>query len=276
MIFGVGIFFDIVNPNMVLILLLYVLILLIKSMFIRIMFVSIVLFTANMVVHAQGIANCSTCGTELLRAQDIDTLSVDELRLFTNEIYARKGYRFSNERYQDYFQSFDWYKPLADNSLVKLSNIEEKNIKLLQDRRKVREDERQIILAYFKGLKQLAVNNNDAELNKLFANLEYQEMASVDEMKQTLLYINFDDVHWFKNKGLYRVEVDNGYVKIVYSFSVTNEGIILAYNYMAHSDIMEDFDTMFSDYMSESEYAVWWVFSLVNGKIVLTKVDGAG
>ena len=245
-------------------------------MFIRLVVLSIALLAASLVINAQGINDCSTCGTVLLKAQDIDTLSVDELRLLTNEIYAHRGYKFSNERLQDYFQSFEWYKPLADNSQVKLSNIEEKNSKLLTDRRKVREDERQIILTYFKGLKQLAAANNDTELNKLFINLEDRQMASLDEMKRTLLRIDFDDVHWFKNKGLYSVEVDNGYVKIVYSFSLNNEGIVLAYNYMAHSDIMEDFDTMFSDYMSEGEYAVWWVFSLVNGKVVLTKVDGAG
>lgn len=245
-------------------------------MFMRMFFLSIILLIGVFDVNAQGITDCKICSTTLLSIQDLDTLSVDELRLLTNEIYARNGYKFSNERYQDYFQNFEWYKPLTDNSLVKLSAIEEKNVKLLQDRCKVREDERKIILTYFKGLKQLAGTDNNVELNKLFTNPEDREMASVDEMKRTLLYIDFDDIHWYKNKGLYSVEVDNGYVKIVYSFSISREGIVLAYNYMAHSDIMEDFNTMFSDYMSEDEYAVWWIFSLVDGKIILSEVNGAG
>lgn len=245
-------------------------------MFIRIFLLSLVLVSGAFAVNAQGISNCKTCGTTLLKPQNIDTLSVDELRLLTNEIYARKGYRFTNERIQDYFEGFDWYKSLNDNSQVKLSALEEKNVKLLTDRRKVREDERQTILTYFKGLKQLAANNNDSELNKLFANPEYAEVASLDNFKEVLMRTDFDDVHWYKNNALYKVETDNGYVKIVYSFSISSEGIILTYNYMAHSDIMEDFDTPFSDYMSESEYAVWWIFALQNGKMVLININAAG
>lgn len=264
--------------DVILILLLYSLIILLKreSMFIRIFLLSIILFSGVFTVKAQGVTDCKMCGTTLLKAQDIDTLSVDELRLLTNEIYARKGYKFTNEGLQDYFESFNWYKSLGDNSLVKLSAIEEKNVKLLTDRRKVREDERQTILTYFKGLKQLVASKNDSELNKLLANPEYAELASLDSFKEVLMRIDFDDVHWYKNNALYKVEVDNGYVKIVYSFSISSEGIMLMYNYMAHSDIMEDFDTMFSDYMSENEYALWWTFSLQNGKVVLMDINAAG
>ncbi len=245
-------------------------------MLIRIILLSIILVSGAFAVNSQGITDCEMCSIILLEPQDIDTLSVDELRLLTNEIYARKGYKFSNEHIQDYFEGFGWYKPLNDNSLVKLSALEEKNVKLLTDQRKVREDERQIIFTYFKGLKQFALNNNDSELNKIVTKPEYGDLSSVDNFKDVLRRIDFDDVHWYKNNALYTVEIDNGYVKIIYSFSITREGIMLMYNYMAHSEIMEDFDTPFSDYMSESEYAVWWVFSLVNGKIVLKEVNGAG
>lgn len=270
-------FYEVVDIDLILILFLCCLILLTKElMYIRIFFLSLVLFSSVFTIKAQGVTDCKTCGTTLLKAQNIDTLSVDELRLLTNEIYARKGYKFTNEGLQDYFQSFDWYKSLGNNSLVKLSTIEEKNVKLLTDRRKVREDERQIIFTYFKGLKQLAASNNDSELNKLFANPEYAELTSLDSFKEVLMRTDFDDVHWYKNNALYKVEVDNGYVKIVYSFSITSEGITLMYNYMAHSDIMEDFDTMFSDYMSENEYALWWTFSLQNGKVVLMDINAAG
>lgn len=245
-------------------------------MFIRLFTLFFILLSGSLSLHSQGITDCSTCSTTLLKAQDIDTLSVDELRLFTNEIYARKGYKFSNERYQDYFQGFEWYKPLADNSLVKLSSVEEQNVKLLQDRRKAREEERRIILTYFKGLKQLAVNGNDAELKRVFANSPYAEEALIDYLKAVLVRMDFDDVNWYKNNALHRVEVDNGYVKMRYSFSISSEGIALEYNYMAHSDLMEDFGTMFSDYMSEEEYAVWWVFSYENGKVVFKNVGMAG
>ena len=79
-----------------------------------------------------------------------------------------------------------------------------------------------------------------------------------------------------KNNALYRLDTDNGYVKIVYSFFITSQGITLTYNYMAHSEIMEDFGTPFSTYMSEDEFAVWWTFSLENGKVVQTYINAAG
>lgn len=241
----------------------------------RICLLLLVLITGCFTAYSQGISDCKTCNTVLLKAKDIDTLSVDELRLLTNEIYARNGYRFSNDRYQNYFEDFGWYKPLSDNSQVKLNSVEEKNVKLLQDWRKVREEERKIILFYFKKLKQLAATNADGELQKLFAKTETPEIISIDEFKKVLSKIDFEDVHWYKNNGLHSVEVDNGFVKILHSFSVTNEEIVLAYNYMAHSEIMEEFG-IFSDYMSEGEYAVWWVFSLENGEVVFKYIGAAG
>lgn len=245
-------------------------------MVIRMFLLSIVLVGSLFTVNAQGVTDCTTCSTALLKPQDIDTLSVDELRLLTNEIYARKGYKFTNEYIQDYFEDVKGYKPLNDNSLVKLSALEEKNVKLLTDRRKIREDERQTILTYFKGLKEFAINNNDSELNKVVNKPGYEDISSVDNFKEVLKRIDFDDVHWYKNNALYRLDTDNGYVKIVYSFSITSQGITLTYNYMAHSEIMEDFGTPFSTYMSEDEFAVWWTFSLENGKVVLTYINAAG
>ncbi|OUL61048.1 YARHG domain-containing protein [Flavobacterium sp. AJR] len=245
-------------------------------MFARIFLFSIILLSGVFTVNAQSVTNCKTCGTTLLKAENIYTLSVDELRLLTNEIYARKGYKFTNENIQDYFRGFEWYKPLNNNSLVKLSALEEKNVKLLTDRCKLLEGERQIIFTYFKGLKQFAINNNENELNKVLNKPKYEDLSSVDNFKDVLKRIDFDDVHWYKNNALYKVEIDNGYVKTVYSFSITSKGIMLMYNYMSHSEIMENFDTPFSDYMSENEYAVWWTFSIQTGKVVLTNINGAG
>lgn len=270
-------FYGEANIYLLLILFLYAVIVLKEEfMFIRIFLVPIILLSGALSIKAQGVTSCEACSTVLLKLQDIDTLSVDELRLLTNEIYARKGYKFTNEHIQDYFEELKGYKPLNDNSLVKLSAIEEKNVKLLTDRRKVREDDRQIILTYFKGLKEFAINNNDSQLSKVVNKPEYEDFSAVDKFKEVLKRVDFDDIHWYKNNALYHVEIDNGYVKIVYSFSITSEGIMLMYNYMAHSEIMEDFGTPFSDYMSEDEFAVWWTFSLQNGMVVLTNINAAG
>jgi len=54
------------------------------------------------------------------------------LAIARNEIYARKGYRFKSEKYKKYFSKKKWYKPVADNRLIKLNNVENYNINLLK------------------------------------------------------------------------------------------------------------------------------------------------
>lgn len=54
------------------------------------------------------------------------------LRLMRNEIYASKGYVFSDAKLDKYFRSCSWYKPGTDNSKVKLSPLESLNVALLK------------------------------------------------------------------------------------------------------------------------------------------------
>jgi len=49
-----------------------------------------------------------------------------------NEIFASHGYIFNSDRYKFYFEEQLWYKPMLDNVLDKLSDIEKENIKLIQ------------------------------------------------------------------------------------------------------------------------------------------------
>ena len=60
-----------------------------------------------------------------------------DLRLAINEIYARHGYQFSNEQYQNYYQQFDWYNKLSkesdmDKISASFSDVEKKNVDALQ------------------------------------------------------------------------------------------------------------------------------------------------
>ncbi len=54
------------------------------------------------------------------------------LRLMRNEIYARHGYTFSDPQLKDYFQSCSWYKPIGDNTKVRLSDMELLNVAILK------------------------------------------------------------------------------------------------------------------------------------------------
>ena len=78
--------------------------------------------------------DCSSCTSVLIESNEIVDLEIYKLRLLKNEIYARKGYVFSNKEFKDYFGKLSWYKPLTNNKLVKLSGIETKNVEIISQR----------------------------------------------------------------------------------------------------------------------------------------------
>jgi hypothetical protein len=62
-------------------------------------------------------------GEDLLKG-----LSLHELRLIRNEIYALRGRQFRTFWIQDYFYGQSWYKPMEDFKEPELSEVEKKNI----------------------------------------------------------------------------------------------------------------------------------------------------
>lgn len=58
------------------------------------------------------------------------------LRLMRNEMFATKGYHFSDAKLQAYFESCKWYKPAKDNSAVKLNDVELLHVSLLKEHEK--------------------------------------------------------------------------------------------------------------------------------------------
>lgn len=71
----------------------------------------------------------------LITESDLKDLSLKELRIARNEIYARHGRKFKDRELQEYFNSMPWYRGTIepdrfnDNSL---SDIEKKNRELIQ------------------------------------------------------------------------------------------------------------------------------------------------
>jgi hypothetical protein len=67
-------------------------------------------------------------------------LSLHELRLLRNEVYARRGRQFRTEWLSQYFWSQPWYEAREDNKEPELSETEQKNIEtIVAYERKVRE-----------------------------------------------------------------------------------------------------------------------------------------
>ena len=70
----------------------------------------------------------------------LDGLSLHELRLLRNEVYARRGRQFRTEWLSQYFWSQPWYDPREDNAEPELSEVEKQNIEtIVAYERKVRD-----------------------------------------------------------------------------------------------------------------------------------------
>ena len=59
-------------------------------------------------------------------------LSLNDLRFIRNEFWAQRGRKFTTPGFLAIFEWRDWYKPLADQTKVKLSPVELKNVKLIE------------------------------------------------------------------------------------------------------------------------------------------------
>ena len=68
--------------------------------------------------------------SRLIRPAELGPLSLGELELMRNEIYARHGYVFNDQNLQNYFSSQPWYRPKGDNNsaIAELTPVERQNI----------------------------------------------------------------------------------------------------------------------------------------------------
>lgn len=81
--------------------------------------------------RGQALKDCSSCSTRSVKTSELVGLSSKELRLLKNEIYARKGYVFSNRELKEYFSQYAWYRPLGDNTKVILNDYEQSNVTII-------------------------------------------------------------------------------------------------------------------------------------------------
>ncbi len=68
----------------------------------------------------------------LLTEEILKGLSMNDLRLIRNEFWARRGRKFTTPGFKQVFEWRDWYKPAKDQKKVKLNEIEEQNVKLIE------------------------------------------------------------------------------------------------------------------------------------------------
>ncbi len=68
--------------------------------------------------------------TRLISKQELYGMTEHEVCIARNELYARHGYIFQTEWYNEYFKNFDWYKPTT-TTLPTLNEIESENAKTI-------------------------------------------------------------------------------------------------------------------------------------------------
>lgn len=224
----------------------------------------------------QTLKDCSSCKTQLIKKEQIKDFNIDKMRLLTNEIFARNGYTFENSRFKEYFENQTWYKSIGDNKKVILNDIEKKNVALFKEITQNLEDERKELVLQLKNLSNLINQDKISELKSNY-NFSYEKDNSEETklLKEALNKINLNDINYYKNKGINKTTIDNGFVQIVYMIYIENNEISISYNYMTHSQIIEDFNE-YTDYHSEDEFSYHWQFKFTKNKLNFVRLAVAG
>jgi hypothetical protein len=120
--------------------------------------------------------------TVALTKDKLKGLTMMELRMLRNEIWARRGLAFKTPGIKQSFEWRDWYKPLKDQSKVKLNEIEQQNVNLfLAEEKALREKLSSDVLPYeyFENLftEDLRILRNEiyARRGRIFKDAELQK-----------------------------------------------------------------------------------------------------
>jgi len=183
-------------------------------------------------------------------------LSIDELRFLTNDLYARKGYKFKDYEISNYFNEKPWYKPVSDNSKVKLNAV------VKADREKLIEALRSLKAEVQRGHSPIPKGNYNEHFSK------------------TIAKIDIDDIHWIKNQGYYSVEVDNFKGSNKYYISIDGSEVEIGWFEDGHSTKVQNDDKIKGVYDTEvfevMESATYWRFKWKNQKLVFIESVMAG
>lgn len=218
------------------------------------------------VALAQSLTDCSSCMTVLIKEDQIKASGLDELQLLSNEIFARKGHRFSKEKIAGYFKDKSWYQPAKSNDAVRFSNIEQQNIEFLKKRIKLLEQNRAALMAALKKFKMLVLSTQKASVYGYTPGWK----EDLDYLSKTLNKLDFEAVNWYKHKGIYEVTVDDGLALQEYKLYIDKEKVSIKMARTGGSPLIKDFSLI--DEKSVSEFSYQWIFEFTNGSFRFLKL----
>lgn len=79
-----------------------------------------------------GLPNYDWLSQRDVTYSDIVNLSLDEIRIMRNYIFARHGYIFKSDDLRQFFSQYPWYEPRFTNVNRQLSKLEQRNIQFLK------------------------------------------------------------------------------------------------------------------------------------------------
>ena len=244
----------------------------------------ILLFAFTQSIFSQ-IKNCRECDSKNYSEKDISHLTLLELKILRNEIFARHQYVFKNDRLKDYFlERYDWYKPdYKSENKIELNNFEQKNSSLFLKKEKEKITFKKTIIEKLKVFKQALINNDtitaNAGISKFVSDNKYENLSSIrKELNEILTSINIDGIHWYNERGLFKVTTDDGHFLNETSVTINGSRVIVQYADIGHSELLKD-ETAFSfgsDFYSENEYQSWYTFEIQNNELILIEHQAAG
>lgn len=88
--------------------------------------------TRKLFTYRTDVGEFPEASQRLLKAADVENLMKEDLEFMRNEIFARHGFCFSRKHLRQQFEMQDWYIPNTVNIKGFLTDIEKKNIALIQ------------------------------------------------------------------------------------------------------------------------------------------------
>lgn len=240
----------------------------------------------SIVSNAQKLQNCAECSSIKYSESDIINNKLFELQLLRNEIFARHNYSFKNQRLEEYFSSYNWYKPNYKNPIkqINLNLTEQHNVDIFKAKEETIKKNRTLLISELEKLKT-AIKENDISFINAFLNGVVKNddkpfgSALLNAIETVLNSIEISNINWHKGQAKFEILTDNG-------FSISSQGIyikgnsitIMVTDPMKHSDLMKNNDAFEypSDYYSESENTSGAKIEFKNGKLILINPIFAG
>lgn len=136
----------------------------------------------------------------VISSLDLATMTLEELRIARNEIYARHGLIFESSDLKEYFEGKDWYEPsVADADEIVLNYTEQVNVKLISEQECFKGEDTSVLASVY-SMKSLSMKNNWLELetneDSLTSYIPFTE--SWDYVTTTeVLFELADDCEWY-------------------------------------------------------------------------------